>query len=144
MVTRGPNNSVVGSWNMIAVSEKRIFLVKLGFSRMCYLKRWSYPNVHPALLTRWSTCNYTNWSCPRFKALIDDKLLQQYITLDLGHSKNPNNNPVAEKAVQESENELLCQDPLGGRATDLTLAVATATSSSHIRSPGLSSRDMWI
>lgn len=81
---------------------------------------------------------------PGFKALVDDKLLQQHkITLELGRSKNPNKNPVGEKAVQELENELLRQDPLGGKATDLTLAVATATLNSRIRSRGLSSREMW-
>jgi len=80
---------------------------------------------------------------PGLKALVDDKLLKQYrITIELGRAKNPNKNPVAEKAIQELEFELLRQDPLGGTVTDLDLAVATATLNSRIRSRGLSSREM--
>ncbi|KAK3723315.1 hypothetical protein QZH41_014390 [Actinostola sp. cb2023] len=45
---------------------------------------------------------------PGFKALTDDKFLhQQRITLEIGRVKNPNKNPVAKKAIQELENELL-------------------------------------
>jgi hypothetical protein len=45
---------------------------------------------------------------PGFKALADDKLLhQQRITLEIGRTKNANKNPVAEKAIQELEGELL-------------------------------------
>ena len=33
------------------------------------------------------------------------------IVLDLGRVKNPNKNPVAERAVQEVEAEILKQDP---------------------------------
>ena len=81
---------------------------------------------------------------PGFKSLVNDQLLQQHrIVLELGNSKNPNKNPVAEKAVQELEIELLRQDPLGGAVSEVTLAVATANLNSRIRSRGLSSREMW-
>ena len=44
---------------------------------------------------------------PGFKALVDDKFLQKHrITLELGCAKNPNKNPVAEKAILELEGEL--------------------------------------
>ena len=79
---------------------------------------------------------------PGFKALVDDKLLHQHrITLELGRAKNPNKNPVAEKAILELEGELLRQDPLGGAVTQLTLSVATASLNSRVQ--GLSSREMW-
>lgn len=81
---------------------------------------------------------------PGFKALADDKLLHQYrISLELGRAKNQNKNPVAEKAIQELEHELLRQEPLGGTVTNLSLAVATATLNSRLRACGLSSREMW-
>ena len=81
---------------------------------------------------------------PGFKSLMDDKLLKHYrITLELGHTKNPNKNPVDEKAIQELEHELLRQDPLGGQATDLTLLIATASLNSQICSSGLSAHEMW-
>ena len=38
---------------------------------------------------------------PGFKVLVNDKSLHQHrITLELGHAKNPNKNPVAERAIQ--------------------------------------------
>ena len=81
---------------------------------------------------------------PGFKALMNDKSLHQHrITLELGHAKNPNKNPVAERAIQELEFELLRQEPLGGAVSSLTLAIATAALNSRIRSRGLSSREMW-
>ena len=81
---------------------------------------------------------------PGFKALTGDQLLKHHrITIDLGHAKNQNKNPVAERAVQELENELLRHDPLGGPVSLLTLAGATANLNAHIHARGLSSREMW-
>ena len=81
---------------------------------------------------------------PGFKALVNDPLLKKHrIIIELGQAKNPNKNPVAERAVQELETELLRQEPLGGAVSPLTLAVATSALNSRIRSPGLSSREMW-
>ena len=81
---------------------------------------------------------------PGFKALVNDPLLEKHrITIELGQAKNPNKNPIAERAVQELETELLRQEPLGGAVSPLTLAVATSALNSRIRSRGLSSREMW-
>ena len=81
---------------------------------------------------------------PSFKALLNDPLLKKHrVTNELGQPKNPNKNPVAERAVQELETELLRQEPLGGAVSPLTLAVATSALNSRIRSRGLSSREMW-
>ena len=81
---------------------------------------------------------------PGFKSLVNDQYLQHHkIVLELGNPKNPNKNPVAERAVQELETELRRQDPLGGAVSEVTLAVATANLNSRIRSRGLSSREMW-
>ena len=79
-----------------------------------------------------------------FKALVDDPLLKKHrIKIELGQAKNPNKNPVAERAVQELELELLRQEPLGGAISPLTLPVATSALNFCIHSPGLSSREMW-
>ena len=81
---------------------------------------------------------------PDFKALVDEPLLKKHrITIELGQAKNPNKNPVDERAVQELETELLRQEPLGGAVSPLTLAIATSALNSRIRSRGLSSREMW-
>ena len=81
---------------------------------------------------------------PGFKDLVNDPLLKKHrITIELGQAKNPNKNPIAEKAVQELETELQHQEPLGGAVSPLTLAIATSALNSRICSRGLSSREMW-
>ena len=81
---------------------------------------------------------------PGFKALVNDPLLEKHrITIELGQAKNSNKNPVAERAVQELETELLRQEPLGGAVSPLTLAVATSALNARIRPRGLSSREVW-
>ena len=55
--------------------------------------------------------------------------------------KNPNKNPVAERAVQEFEDELLKHN-LPGIITERELAVVTARLNSRIRSRGISAREM--
>ena len=74
----------------------------------------------------------------------DNQLLRHRLTLELGDAKNPNKNPVAERAVQELEQELLRLDPAGGQVSQVDLATATATLNSRIRSRGLSAREMWF
>lgn len=50
-----------------------------------------------------------------FKALTEDLLLKHHrITIEIGNAKNRNKNPVAERVVQEVENESLRLDPLAG------------------------------
>ena len=60
---------------------------------------------------------------PGFAALMNDPtLLRLGIRLEIGRIKNPNKNPVAEKAVSEVEDELLRQEPGGGPVSPLILA----------------------
>ena len=81
---------------------------------------------------------------PGFVCLAQDKLLQQHrITVEIGHIKNVNKNPVAKKGVQEVEDELIRLDPLGGPVTALNLSIATANLNARIRSRGLSAHEMW-
>ncbi|XP_078384150.1 LOW QUALITY PROTEIN: uncharacterized protein LOC144666624 [Oculina patagonica] len=81
---------------------------------------------------------------PAFRALVSDQLLLQHkISLEIGRVKNQNKNPVAEKAIQELEHELLRLQPEGGPVSPRTLSVATANLNSRIRSRGLSAREMW-
>ena len=83
-------------------------------------------------------------STPGFQALLDDKTLHKYqISLEIGRKKNINKNPVAEHAVQEVEYELLQQDPTGGSVSPVTLSIALSHLNSHLRSRGLSAREMW-
>ena len=81
-------------------------------------------------------------NAPCFKALRDDAILKQHgIQIELGQCKNPNKNPVAERAVQEFEDELLKHN-LPGIITERELAVVTARLNSRIRSRGISAREM--
>lgn len=65
------------------------------------------------------------------------------ISVEVGHIKNSDKNPVPERAVLELEEELLRQEPGGGPVTGLGLAIATAHLNSQLRSQGLSSRELW-
>jgi hypothetical protein len=81
---------------------------------------------------------------PGFVSLVNDELLRDNrICLEIGRTKNINKNPVAERAVQELEHELLKLQPVGGAVTPLVLSMATAQLNTKIRSRGLSSREMW-
>jgi hypothetical protein len=81
---------------------------------------------------------------PGFQALSQDELLKRHnVSLEIGRTKNLNKNPVAERAIQELEHELLCQDPGGRSLTPLTLAISVARLNTRIRARGLSSREMW-
>ena len=81
---------------------------------------------------------------PGFQALKEDVLLRRnHITIEIGRVKNVNKNPVAEKAVQELETEILRQEPRGEHLSPCTLAIATARLNTRIRSRGLSAREMW-
>jgi hypothetical protein len=81
---------------------------------------------------------------PGFCSLVSDKLLErERFIIELGRTKNPNKNPVAEKAVQEIGEELLRYDPQGGSVSSLTLAIVTARLNARIRSSGMSAREMW-
>lgn len=80
---------------------------------------------------------------PGFTSLAHDELLHRHrLSIEVGRVKNPNKNPVAEKAVRELEDELLRQNPERGPVSPLALSTATATLNSRLRSSGLSSREM--
>ena len=84
-------------------------------------------------------------AAPGFSSLVGDDILQHHrIAIDLGRVKNPNKNPVAEKAIRELEDEVLRQAPGCRVLTPVSLATATATLNSRIRNRGLSAREMWF
>ncbi|XP_070548521.1 uncharacterized protein [Ptychodera flava] len=81
---------------------------------------------------------------PGFAVLVNDDLLRQHrLSIEIGRTKNRNKNPVADRAIQEIEDELLRQDPLCSTITPLSLAIALSHVNSRIRSRGLSAREMW-
>ena len=81
---------------------------------------------------------------PGFQSMANnDSLHHLNITIKDGRVKNKNNNPVAEKAVCELEEELIRQEPGGRPVSAVGLALATARLNSRLRLPGLSSRELW-
>ena len=81
---------------------------------------------------------------PGFIALQNDDTLRNLrLNIEIGRIKNPNKNPVAEKAIYELENELLRQEPGGGIVSKMQLALAVARLNSRIRYSGLSARELW-
>ena len=62
-----------------------------------------------------------------FSALIKDKLLaKHHISIELGRVKNVNKNPVAERAIQELEAEILRHDSMCRTVTPLSLGLITS------------------
>ena len=86
-----------------------------------------------------------NWS-PGFNHWIvtDSALLGYDIKIETGNHKNINKNPVAEKAVQELEREILQCDPSGDPISATTLASAVSRLNTRIRNRGLSAYEMWF
>ena len=63
---------------------------------------------------------------PGFSALTDDDILRSHnLVIECGRTKNPNKNPIGEKAVQEIEEELLKESPHSGPISAVTLSLAT-------------------
>ena len=82
---------------------------------------------------------------PGFQALArDHSLIEFNISLDLGQSKNINKNPIAEKAVQELEKEILKQDPSGDPISSVSLACDVSCLNTRIRNRGLSAHEIWF
>ena len=80
---------------------------------------------------------------PSFVSLHNhDGLKHLNVLLEIGRIKNKN--PVAEKAVQELEEELLRQEPGCGSVSEAGLAIATARLNSRLRHQGVSSRELWM
>lgn len=80
---------------------------------------------------------------PGFQALVGDKFLhQQRLVIEIGRIKNVNKNPVAEKAIQELEQEILRLEPTGGSISPLKLSIAVSNLNTRIRNRGLSAREM--
>ena len=81
---------------------------------------------------------------PGFMALRNDETFKSLrLSLEIGRVKNPNKNPVVEKAILELEEELLKQRVTGGPVSQLDLVIAVARLNSHICYSGLSARELW-
>ena len=84
-------------------------------------------------------------NAPGFQSLVNDAFLaDNRIHIDLGRVKNKNRNPVAEKAIQELENEILRVVKAPGQVSPLVLSMATSSLNSRIRSDGLSAREIFF
>ena len=80
-----------------------------------------------------------------FQALTEDPSLKDArISIEVGNPKNINKNPVAEKAIQELEEELTREPQLHSLITDVALARVTARLNSRIRTDGLSAREIFL
>ena len=84
-------------------------------------------------------------NAPGFQSLVNDKFLDDHrIHVDLGRVKNKNRNPVAEKAIQELEHEILRVTNTPGPVTPLILSKVTSSLNSRIRTDGLSAREIFF
>jgi len=79
---------------------------------------------------------------PGFQALINDPFLQEHnIVIEVGRHKNPNKNPVAERAVHEFEEEISKLCPTG-QISPVNIALICERINRKIRYPGISSKEM--
>lgn len=77
-------------------------------------------------------------SAPGCEALVNyERLHHPRISIEIGDAKNLNKNPVAERAIQELEHELLLQEPQGG---PVSLVVTTSNLSASGRAVCLQER----
>ena len=82
---------------------------------------------------------------PALRALRNDaKLLSLGIEVDLGNEKNPNKNPVADKAIQELEQELLKLTNSSSAVSSACLVQAVCNLNSRIRHNNLSAKEMFL
>ena len=65
-----------------------------------------------------------------------------HIEIVLGRTMNINKNPIAENAIKEFHKERLRLDPLGGKVTEIQLALITKNMNSRIRDRGLSAKEV--
>ena len=80
-----------------------------------------------------------------FQALVNDAELESTrIAVEIGNPKNVNKNPVAEKAIQEVEEELCRLSQPNKQVTDTALAKTVASLNSRIRTDGLSAREIMF
>ena len=81
---------------------------------------------------------------PGFQALDDDPILHKYsLRIEIGRPKSSNKVPVADRAIQELEGELLKLQPTGGPVTPVQLSIALHNLNARLRGRGFSSREMW-
>ena len=66
------------------------------------------------------------------------------ISIEIGRRHNHNKNPIAEKAIQEVEHELIRMFPDGVPLTGPQLALAIDHLNKRIRSRGFSSHDIFL
>ena len=96
-----------------------------------------------ALVKTLETATVRADGAPAFQSLVGDRsLARRGISVEVGRLKNPNKNPIADKAIRELEDELRRHDPNGQALTSTDLAIVVSTLNSRIRNRGLSAREI--
>ena len=94
-------------------------------------------------LMRMPSCTVRVDNAPGFRPLLNDSILRSNgLAIDFGRVKNVNKNPVAEKANQELEAELLRVDPTGSPVSASSLQQVLKVMNTRIRNRGLSAQEM--
>ena len=82
---------------------------------------------------------------PALRSLQNDSELKRLgIEIDLGNEKNPNKNPVADKAIQELELEILKLNKTPSSISASSLVQAVCNLNARIRHNGLSAKEMFL
>ena len=123
-----------------------------SFTSTAFITNEQHATLRDAIVQLCSTMRFLQDSpisirvdpAPGLVALVDDQLLKSLgISMVVGRPKNPNKNPVAERAIEELGLEILRITPEGGPVTPVTLALATRHMNTRIRRHGLSAQEIW-
>ena len=84
-------------------------------------------------------------SAPGFKSLLGTQPLRDKgLLFELGRTKNPNKNPIVDKAIRELEDEIIRLEPSGCPISTKTLTFALVSLNARIRRQGLSSFELMF
>ena len=79
-----------------------------------------------------------------FQALVNDSILSTHqLHIEIGDVKNPNKNPICEKAIEELHAEIVRLQPRGGKISQVILACAVSNLNGRIRHSHLSAIEIW-
>ena len=140
--------------DVIEESKQKILVLRenlTSFTATCLIKNQLKDSLREGLILLISRVRLGQTTSIRvdshssFVSLKNDKILQDNgILLDIGHAKNINKNAVAEKAIRELREQIVCLSPQGGPISEVTLAKATDHLNNIIRYIGRSAKELYL
>jgi len=141
------------SCDIIRRCKQKIFVTRdifSSFTTATFVEDESAKSLREAILTttsllRQTECTVRVDGATGFVSLRNDSQLAKYgIVLDIGRVKNPNKNPVVDKAIQELEREFLTADFDNKELNMANLEACLRRLNSKIRHNGMSAKEIIL